>query len=173
MVRLAIGILLGFALHAGAARAQAGAAVDCTDETRRAIGYWVGDWTVLDTASSAPVAESRIEWAVDGCAIRERYDQKIGPNSKPMRYAGASYTAYDAASRRWKQFYVDSNGRVASLAGDLRDRRLVLNGEAGAKLTRMTIEGMGNGDVRQRGEASGDGGKHWAPTFDFTYRKKK
>lgn len=170
MVRLATWMLLGLASHAGVAQAQA---VDCADTTRRAIGYWVGEWTVIDTASSAPVAESRIEWAVDGCAIRESYEQKLGPNGKPMRYAGASYTAYDAASGRWKQFYVDTGGRLASLTGDLRDKKLVLNGQAGARLTRMTIEGLQNGDVRQRGEASGDGGKHWAPTFDFTYRKKK
>lgn len=170
MVRSAAGVLLGFALHAGAAQAQA--AVDCGDATRRAIAYWIGDWTVMDTASSAPVAESRIEWAVDGCAIRESYEQKTGPGGKPMHYAGTSYTAFDAASDRWKQFYVDTTGRVASLEGGLRDKRLVLNGKAGEKSTRMTIEALANGDVRQHGEASTDGGKHWAPTFDFTYRRK-
>lgn len=171
MVRMIAGILLGFALHVGAAQAQS-AAVDCGDAARRAIGYWIGEWIVSDTASSTPIAESRIEWVVDGCAIRESYEQKTGPGGKPMHYAGTSYTAYDAASDRWKQFYVDTTGRAALLDGDLRDKRLVLNGKTGAKLTRMTIEALADGDVRQHGEASADGGKHWAPTFDFTYRKK-
>lgn len=170
MAAIGMSLFLGFALQAS--QAAAPPSVDCQDETHRAIGYWVGEWNVVDTASSAPVASSRIEWVVDGCAIRETYEQTIGPGGKPMHYAGTSHTAYDAATGQWKQFYVDTTGRTAMLDGTLQDRRLVLNGKAGSRQTRMTVEALANGNVRQRGEASTDGGQHWAPTFDFTYRRK-
>ncbi len=170
MAAIGIGLFLGFALQAS--QAAPPPAVDCQDEAHRAIGYWVGDWNVVDTASSTPVASSRIEWAVDGCAIRETYEQKVGPNGKPVRYSGTSHTAYDAASGQWKQFYVDTTGRTAMLDGALQDKRLVLNGQARGRQTRMIVEALPDGNVRQRGEASSDGGKHWAPTFDFTYRRK-
>ncbi|MCL1633382.1 hypothetical protein M2650_01805 [Luteimonas sp. SX5] len=169
MAAIGVGFFLGFALQAAQA---APAPVDCKNETRRAVGYWVGDWTVVDTASSAPVASSRIEWVVDGCAIRETYEQQIGPNGKPMRYGGTSHTAYDAASGQWKQFYVDTAGRVALLQGTLQEQRLVLDGQARGKQTRMIVEALPDGNVRQRGEASTDGGADWTPTFDFTYRRK-
>jgi hypothetical protein len=38
---------------------------------------------------------------------------------------------------------------------------------------RMTFSRLDNGDVRQHGENSTDGGKTWATTFDFTYVRKK
>jgi hypothetical protein len=44
----------------------------------------------------------------------------------------------------------------------------------GTKTTaRMTFSKLDNGDVRQHGENSTDGGKTWTTTFDFIYVRVK
>jgi hypothetical protein len=61
--------------------------------------------------------------------------------------------------------------------GGLVDGKMVLDSESvqnGVKtIGRMTFSRLDNGDVRQHGENSTDGGKTWATTFDFTYVRKK
>src|SRR5512142_1924294 len=88
MLRIAIALTaLSFAGSGPASHGAPSAAppprpppVDCHDATHRAIGFWVGDWNVSDTQSATPIAQSRIEWVFDGCAIRETYTQTVGPN---------------------------------------------------------------------------------------------
>lgn len=145
----------------------------CDDANRRAIGFWVGQWDVFPTGqrTEMPIATSRIEWVVGGCAVRESYLQTVDENGKPIRYQGTSYTALNTLEGVWKQFYVDTVGRAALLTGSLANSTLVLSKATGSNLTRMTIRALDDGSVRQLGEASVDGGKSWKPTFDFTYRR--
>src|SRR5690348_12766037 len=75
--------------------------IDCKDAIHRAPGFWVGHWSVSPTGTKTPVATSRIEWIVGGCAIRESFEQTIGPGGKPMNYHGTSYTAYNANDKAW------------------------------------------------------------------------
>lgn len=147
--------------------------IDCQDQAHRAIGFWVGRWTVIDTASGTPVAESRIEWILGGCAIRETYDQATGPGGVKVDYHGSSQSALDAATGQWRQFYIDNTGNTSSLAGTLQGQRLVMQAEKSGGLNRMTIERLPDGNVRQRGDRSTDGGKTWSPGYDFTYARKQ
>lgn len=152
-----------------AAPANAPHGVDCTDAAHRAVGFWVGDWKVVDTASSTPVARSRIEWILGGCAIRESYAQTVGPGGQNLDYRGSSQTALDVARGQWRQFYVDSAGNTSDFTGGLRDGKLVMRAEKNGGTNRMTIEALPDGNVRQRGERSMDGGRTWTPGYDFTY----
>lgn len=147
-------------------------AIDCKDAAHRAIGFWVGEWTVVDTASSKPVARSRIEWILGGCAIRESYAQTIGPGGQKLDYQGSSQTALDDARGQWRQFYIDSTGNTSDFTGELRDGKLVMRSEKNGGTNRMTIEALPDGSVRQRGERSVDGGRTWTPGYDFTYVRR-
>jgi hypothetical protein len=169
-------IALFYALATGASTAPAPPpnrpAIDCTDQAHRAIEFWIGDWNVTDTASSKPIADSRIEWVVGGCGVRETYAQSVGPDGKPTDYRGTSYTALDNRDHTWRQFYVDNTGSATNYDGNIEGRQLVLNTHAGNVANRMTIQAQADGSVRQSGEVSLDDGKTWAPGYDFTYRRK-
>ena len=145
--------------------------VDCADADHAAFNFWIGTWTVSDTASGSRVATSRIEPVVGGCAIRETYHQTVGPAGKPLDYQGTSYSAFNAIDQVWRQYYVDNGGTAAVLTGGMKDGAMVLDGRNGPVSTRMTVRAQPDGTVRQSGQASTDGGKTWQPGYDFTYRK--
>jgi hypothetical protein len=167
---LAALLLIANVAAAGTAPPQQ-APVDCKDATHRAPGFWVGHWAVSPTGTKANVATSRIEWVVGGCAIRETFEQTIGPGNKPMSYHGTSYTAYNPHDHSWHQFYVDDEGHASSFHGDIENKKMVLSTDGPAVINRMTVSAQADGSVRQQGEFSTDGGKNWQPGYDFTYRR--
>jgi hypothetical protein len=147
------------------------APVDCHDKAHRALDFWVGDWTVFDTRSNKPVAASRIESVLGGCAIKESYSQTVGPNGQPFSYQGTSYTALNGPDGQWKQFYVDSSGAAASYVGGPQGAAMVLTASGGGAINRMSYTPLADGSVRQAGEVSTDGGATWTTGYDFTYRR--
>src|SRR5690606_6237316 len=101
--------------------------VDCADADHAAFDFWIGDWVV--SPSNQPdtdVATSRIESVAGGCAIQETYHQTLSRDGEPVDYHGRSYSAFDASDGRWKQFYVDSAGWVASFVGEALDGGIVM-----------------------------------------------
>jgi hypothetical protein len=89
-----------------------------------------------------------------------------------MNYSGRSYSAFNDADRKWHQFYVDTAGAAFSYVGAQSGNGVELVAVAGTRATRMTLTPQGDGSVRQIGQISADGGKSWAPNFDFTYRPR-
>lgn len=147
--------------------------VDCNDAAHRAYDYFVGDWDVTDTRSGSPIARSRIEKVMGGCAIRETYDQTVGPGNKPLEYHGSSYTALNTGDNSWRQFYIDTGGAAFSYTGGIVDGAMVLTASAGQLANRMTVAPQPDGSVRQSGAVTLDGGKTWQTGYDFTYRRRK
>ena len=104
----------------------------------------------------------------EGCGIREDYEQRIGPGGKPIRYLGASFSAYDRAAKTWRQFYFDNAGSVTSFSsGAIEGGAMILDADG----TRMTLRPEGE-KVRQIGEGTKDGGATWSPQYDYTYVRK-
>ena len=167
-----LGLLQAAPLAPAATPATAPAAPDCTAAPYSDMAFWVGDWIVSDTRSASPVAESRIESRVDGCAVLESFSQATGPGGQAIHYLGTSLTAYDPATRTWRQFYVDSGGHASRFEGEATPGRIVLETHAGARTNRMTIEAQADGSVRQRGETRASDADAWTPGYDFTYRRK-
>ncbi len=159
------------ALALAAAIQTAPPPIDCSDADHSAFNFWVGEWIVSPTGTAVDVATSRIESVSNGCAIEESYHQTLNRQGQPTDYKGNSYSAYDAADGRWKQFYVDSGGSVTSFVGDARDGGIVMVAGSGQNLQRMTVRPIEDGKVRQSGESSTDGGETWTPGYDFTYRR--
>jgi hypothetical protein len=159
------------ALSNAAATQTASQPPACAGPEHRQFDFWVGSWDVYPTGKTKLVAHSLIEKLYAGCTIRE--------NWMPLSNSGGgSLNMYDPADRKWHQVWQDSqNGRV-EFDGGLVDGKMVLVGEwKGANgpgkdaITRMTYSKGPDGSVRQFGEESTDGGKTWAPSFDFTYKK--
>ena len=168
---LAASLSLGLASAAVAQTAPAPPPrpTDCKAAEHRQLDFWVGAWRVFQTSDGLEVGSSRIEKLLDGCAIKESYDSPGAPGGP---YAGTSYSAWDFKDRRWHQFYVDTRGAAAWYTGGLEGANMVLTAPGPQSLQRMSYRPAPNGEVRQVGEVSTDGGKTWKRGYDYTYRRR-
>jgi hypothetical protein len=153
----------GFAAaHAGGAMAPA---ARCAAPEYRQFDFWLGSWDVQNGGRT--IASSHIGRGPGGCTIEERYSQEDG-------YSGESASFYDAVLRQWRQTWVDAEGSVGEFAGQFRDGAMRFDGETHTRdgqriLRRLTLSAETPDRVRQRSEASSDGGITWRPHYDFVY----
>jgi hypothetical protein len=139
----------------------------CTAPEYRQFDFWVGRWKVSPTGKDTVVAESLIEKLFDGCAIRETWMPKANAG-------GGSLNGWRPGEKAWRQVWLDQSGVWVEFKGGWTGKAMVLEGawpQGGKPATvRMTYSKNPDGSVRQMGEQSTDGGRTWAPSFDFTYR---
>jgi hypothetical protein len=141
----------------------------CTSAESRQFDFWVGHWDVFKASDRAkPVAHSVIERLYVGCAIRENWMPFSG-------HTGGSLNTYDPIKKKWRQFWVDSDGPPALFEGGLSGRAMVIEGvwpQPGkpTQLSRITYTRLPDKSVEQNGVTSDDHGKTWQPSFDLIYR---
>jgi hypothetical protein len=166
---LVAGLLAALATPALAQTTAAPAAATpppCQEPERRQFDFWVGDWDVSPTGKDILVAHSTIEKLYGGCAVRE--------NWKPLKgTGGGSLNAWLPGDKGWRQTWTDSGGAWAEFKGGWNGTAMVVQGDWGGVLTRMTYTPGADGSVRQFGETSADGGKTWTAGFDLTYRRAR
>lgn len=146
----------------------------CTSPESRQFDFWVGEWQVRRRGADQIIAHSLIEKRYSGCAIRENWM----PVGREVEGGGGSLSLYDSARKQWRQTWVDSSGTRVDLDGGIADGRMSIAGTwanfvgpGKDALVRMHYQLQPNGEVRQWGEQSIDGGKNWSATFDFLYRR--
>ena len=130
--RIGLGIgVIGVGQHTVAQNVPPPKRPDCSAAERRQLDFWIGAWSVTDTAKGYPVGTSRIEPVMNGCAIKESYDAPQAPGAP---YSGTSYTAFDRNDGKWHQFYVDVNGNATWYSGGRQgdDMVLIAAGRSGA-----------------------------------------
>lgn len=152
------------------ARAQ-GAPPGCKTPMHRQFDFWVGDWTVTDSARATVMGRNSVTLEDSGCTIHEHW---VAAASVPN--TGQSLNAFDAATRQWSQDWIGSGGDVLHLRGGLKDVAMVLEGEGpgpnGTTLKqRVTLTPKHDGRVRQFWETSADGGGSWTISFDGWYAR--
>ena len=136
----------------------------CPAAESHQFDFWIGDWNVTLPDGTA-AGHNRIEAILDGCALAEHWR-----GAKGLR--GASYNAYDAPAKLWRQFWVDAQGNVLGLEGRFADGRMVLQSTSrGKHVDRITWTPNADGSVRQLWETSEDSGATWVSAFDGLYRK--
>lgn len=140
--------------------------VSCSGAAHRGLDFWVGEWAIYDQ-DRVRVATNRVARTPDGCAYVETWSGALGDGGRSLNY-------YDARASRWRQVWIGDSGGLAEQSGPLAEGELRLQGETvgpdGTKiLNRQTLSTTGSGRLRQRAEASRDGGKTWLPQFEFTY----
>ena len=132
----------------------------CTDAAHRQFDFWIGDWDVF-TPDGKAAGRNQIASIAGGCGIEEQW---IGAGGG----SGRSLNAYDAAERRWRQFWVGGDGTVLQLAGSFAGNVMTLE-NAG---NRIRFTRNGDGTVRQVWDQSSDGGKTWKTVFDGKYVRR-
>ena len=141
----------------------------CTSRPEyREFDFWIGEW-LPKNVQGVTVGTSSIQLILGSCIIFENWDTPVS--------SGKSFNLFDARDGKWHQTWVDAKGNMTNYVGGMQDGKMVLVSEsvsAGKKtLNRMTYSKLSDGSVRQHGESSGDDGKTWTTTFDFTYVRKK
>ena len=133
--------------------------------------FWVGEWDVVATQSGKPAGQSKVELLAAGCIIFENWKGANGGS-------GHSINVYDQADGKWHQTWVDATGDQVHYIGSWTGKRMELRAEdistpqKASVVVTMTFEPLPNGDVRQSGTQSTDGGKTFQPSFDLVYKRR-
>ena len=145
----------------------------CADTPEnRQFDFWVGEWNVETTQNPAGVGQSKIELILGDCVVQENWTGNGGSTGK-------SYNIYNAALKRWEQYWVDNSGGNIFFYGGLKDGVMdywtdEIPQPNGTKLKRhLQFIKNGSDQVRQFSQGSTDGGKTWSVEYDFTYNRKK
>ena len=136
----------------------------CATPEHRQFDFWIGDWDAFDFGTSNKVARTRVERTLNGCVLREVYEDPTG-------LRGESFTIYDVARKVWHQSWVTNRGHLLAIEGKIENNEIVLSGEDSAKgtLVRGTWKPI-DGGVRETALTSADNGVTWKPWFDLVFR---
>jgi hypothetical protein len=143
----------------------------CSAAEHHELDFWIGEWTVYNTADNVEYGSSRIVPVMDGCGSQENYASPAAPGGA---YFGTSYSGFDRRDKRWHQMYIDVNGNVTWYSGALNGKNMELTapGKPGS-VQKMVYKPLPDGSVEQVGTLSTDGGKSWQLSYDYTYRPTK
>lgn len=140
----------------------------CSAPEFHQLDFWAGDWDVFEVGNPATqVARVKVDHILDGCVLREDYQDTEG-------HKGQSFSIYDAALKAWHQSWVTNRGQLLLLDGGVRDDEVVLGAtehmpDGKSKLIRGTWKPV-EGGVRETAVTSLDDGKTWKPWFDLMFR---
>lgn len=135
----------------------------CSSTAYHEFDFWVGNWDVFETDSRKEVAHARVDSILDGCVLREDYQQFDG-------HKGQSFSIYDASRNSWHQSWVTNRGESLEIEGKFDGHSIVLAGEdhTAGRLARGTWTPEGKG-VREIAVTSTDAGKTWQSWFDIVF----
>ena len=137
---------------------------DCSAPEHRAFDFWLGSWRV--TSGDQLAGHNTISRSLDGCVLREEWRGAKGTT-------GSSMNVYNRSKKAWQQFWVDNQGGVLELTGNVNaDGAMVMGSESGGLSQRITWSRRDDGSVRQLWEQSSDGGKTWKSVFDGLYQRE-
>ncbi len=142
-----------------------------TPENRQ-FDFWLGEWNVETTQGGIPAGKSKIELILGDCVVQENWQSDGNP------YSGKSYNVYNAALKRWEQYWVDNSGGNIFFYGGFEHGVMdywtdEIPQPSGPALKRhLQFTKLGPDKVRQFSQGSTDGGKTWTPEYDFTYVRK-
>src|SRR5919201_1241590 len=141
----------------------------CTSAEHRQFDFWIGDWDVFEADGTTKAAQVRVEPVLDGCVLREVYED-------PTSLRGESLSAYDASRKVWHQTWMTNRGQLLVIEGKLQGDAMVLSGASrSANGQQMQLRGTWKqvaDRVRETAVASTDGGKTWKPWFDLLFRRR-
>ena len=149
----------------------------CSDPVYRQFDFWIGEWEAY-APNGKKAGDSKISLILDSCIILEEWTSTVV--TKGLRYAGKSYNTYNAATKKWQQYWVDNAGGVTEyFNGHYEDNKMIVEtadikqADGTTKIMKMTFYNLSPDKLRQHGESSTDNGKTWKTDFDLEYRRKK
>jgi hypothetical protein len=157
-------------LISGLSAQQTTSPCPCCEEPYRQFDFWLGDWIVYSKGKMAGF--NKITKIEGGCILRENW------KSVDSGYTGTSYNFYDQSVKKWKQVWIDNQGSVLELSGELVRNQMTLVSQPRKDKTGRTVinriiwTNNTDGTVKQLWEVSEDGGISFSPIFEGLYRKR-
>ena len=168
MSRAWTGVLAFTVWCASAVAAQQGPPPGCVAADHRQFDFWVGSWTVTDSAGGVTYGTSSVTSEEKGCLIHEHWAGSRGGT-------GQSFNYFDPSRNLWEQDWVGSSGGMVRLIGHLENGAMVLEGDTpqGKPTARQRVMWIPqpDGRVRQYWRQTADSGRTWTTVFDGYYRK--
>jgi hypothetical protein len=160
-------------------RAQSTHAAVCDDVAHpeyHQLDFWLGAWNVY--AGDRKISDVKIERPEGGCALVETWSATASAITANRKSASNGLIAYDSDTKLWEYFWVTGLSGMhlhftASPAAELVWSRTELAPDGRAKLQHLTITKQPDGNLRERGASSIDGGKTWATDYDLSWRRQQ
>jgi len=93
----------------------------CCTNNYTDFDFWVGKWYVTDTLGKQ-VGENTISKMQSNCILMEEWKGNGGSTGTSINY-------FDKSDSTWNQTWVDGNGGVLQLKGNLVNNQMVLKGK--------------------------------------------
>lgn len=148
---------------------------DASDDGKKALHFWVGDWDVYSVQSGKHVGRNSLSFRVNKHVIHERWA------SEGDSYTGESWNHYDPIKKAWRQLWNGSGGSVSEFYEDTNSDAdgIVFVGkgfdpadDGKISMSKMHVRAISNGWVRQTGSRSTDKGDTWIIRYDLVYVPK-
>lgn len=168
MPRASRAVLLLLACSATRLAAQQGPPPGCTAAEHRQFDFWVGSWTVTDSAGQVTYGTNSVTSEEGGCLVHEHWAGSRGGT-------GQSFNYFDPPREIWEQDWVGSGGGNVRLLGHLESGAMVLEGDSpqGSVMAHQRVMWipLPDGRVRQYWRQTVDSGRTWTTVFDGYYKK--
>jgi len=142
----------------------------CCTESHSQFDFWVGDWTVYDTAGNI-VGENLVVKLEDNCIVNEHWKGAQGGT-------GSSYNYFNTVDSTWNQLWIDNSGSNLVLKGTAEADKMILKSELipGKKVdwywNRITWTNNPDSTVTQLWEILDKNDKLLTIAFEGIYKKK-
>jgi hypothetical protein len=143
----------------------------CTDQSYRALDFWLGEWRV--ESAGREVGRNRITREQGGCVVVERWRSSASSEGMSMNF-------FSPTTGRWHQTWVDNGGTVLQLVGTVDSAAMIYRGETrtarGHFVHRLSLRARADGTVHQLWEAwpvADTSASARRVAFDGIYRRVK
>lgn len=171
-----LSFLLTLLFYSSTSCSQSGK-LPCSKPEYRQFDFWIGEWEAFGIKGNK-AGDSKITLQLDSCTILEEWTS--AGLQRGLRFAGKSYNMYNAAEKKWQQYWVDNTGNITQYSdGHFESNKMILQtanqkvNDTLWQMQKMTFYHLSPEKIRQHGETSADGGKTWTTSFDLEYRRKK
>ena len=124
--------------------------------------FVIGNWLVRDSSAHA-IGTTTVSKAYGGCVLIEKW-RGVANSGEGLGVAG-----YDPARGAWHRDFIDQNGFVLAIDGQLEGAVMVMTGKDyppdGPRLHRVTWTRRSDGSLVQRWLTSTDAGRSWQMRF--------
>ena len=141
----------------------------CDTAEHHQFDFWLGNWQVSNK-DGVLQGNNNVISILDGCVVSENWQAAQGD------FTGKSYNFYDSQSKQWHQTWIDNEGGVLFLDGNLQGDVMVLQGhrpttDGSLTLHQISYTLLKDGTVEQKWLASKDNGQSWKELFLGYYKK--
>ena len=142
------------------------AASACAASEFHALDFWIGRWRV-ETPAGERAGTSHVEPTLGGCALLEHWRGLFLPSDRVQE--GLGLHRYDAATKRWRQAWVDETPATVDSSGVQEGDGIVYDESSRPGKRRMSLRLLAGGRVEQRGERWDEASQSWQTTFHLIY----